>query len=118
MTRVLSIFVSLMLCGALTFAQGHMVKGRVNGPDGNAVQGITVQVKGTKVATATDADGQYQLNVSENSTLMFTGVGFEDQSVNVDGRSTIDVRLTSNSKRLNEVVVTALGISRDKKALG
>src|SRR5665213_1808387 len=118
MTRVLSIFVALMLCGALTFAQGHMVRGRVSGPDGNAVQGITVQVKETKVAMATDADGKYQLNVSENSTLIFTGVGFEDQNVNVGDRSTVDVTLSSSSKRLNEVVVTALGISREKKALG
>ncbi len=118
MRRFLTLFTVLMLSGVFAFAQQNQVKGRITGPDGSPLPGITVQVKGTKTATATDGSGQFELAAPANSTLVITGVGYEEQDIAVDNRSTINVSLTSSSKRLNEVVVTALGISREKKALG
>src|SRR6185312_8603562 len=102
MKRILVLFAVLMLSGFLASAQTHSVKGIVSGPDGTPLPGITVQVKGTKMATATDGNGQYELTIPSNSTLLFTGVGFEDQTVSVAGRATLNVTLASNSKRLNE----------------
>ena len=107
----------LMLSGVLASAQNHSVKGHVTGPDGNPIPGITVQVKGTKTATATDANGEFELTASDNATLVFTAVGFEEQSLKVGNRSTLNVSLTSSSTRLNEVVVTALGIQRNRNTL-
>lgn len=118
MRRFLALFAVLMLSGVLASAQDHTVKGHVTGPDGNSLPGITVQVKGTNTATATDANGQFQLSVPSNATLVFTGVGFEEQSQKVGNRSTIDLSLASSTKRLNEVVVTALGIKRQERELG
>lgn len=118
MRRFLSFFVVLMLSGALASAQTHSLRGHVTGPDGNPLAGITVQVKGTNNATATDAKGQFELNVPNDATLVFTGVGFEELSTRIGDRSSVNISLTSSTQRLNEVVVTALGISREKKALG
>src|SRR5665213_253109 len=118
MRKFLALFAVLMLSGVLAIAQEHSVKGHVTGPDGNPVPGITVQVKGTNTATATNSNGQFTLTTSPDATLVFTGVGFEEQSIKIGSRSTIDVNLASSSKRLNEVVVTALGIKRQARALG
>jgi len=118
MRRFLTLFAMLMLSGVLAFAQEHSVKGLVTGPDGKSLPGITVQVKGTKTATATDANGQFELTVPSNATLEFTGVGFANQSVKVGARNSIDVTLQVASEQLNEVVVTALGIKREVRSLG
>ncbi len=117
MRRIIVFFTSLMLSGFFASAQTHLVSGRVTGPDGNALAGITVQLKGTKTATATNMNGEYELTVPSNSTLIFTGVGFVEKRLNIGNRSTLDVALVSGSTTLNEVVVTALGIRRDKRTL-
>lgn len=118
MRRFLTLFTVLMLSGVLATAQTHKVKGHVTGPDGNSLPGITVLVEGTNTATATNANGQFELTVPTNSTLVFTGVGFEEQSLKAGDRSTVDVTLVSGSRRLNEVIVTALGIKRQERSLG
>src|SRR6185437_11316323 len=118
MRKFLSFFMVLMLCGVLASAQNHTVKGLVTGPDDNPIPGITVQIEGTNTATATNANGQYELSVPSNATLVFTGVGFEKQTLKVGTRTSADVSMASGTKRLNEVVVTALGIKRQAKALG
>src|SRR6185312_3049114 len=118
MRRFLALFAVLMLTGVLASAQDHSVKGHVTGPDGNPLPGITVQVKGSNTATATNANGQFELAVPANSTLDFTGVGFESQSIKVGNKANLDVTLSASTKRLNEVVVTALGIKRQERALG
>ena len=118
MKRTIVLFFVLMLSGILASAQVHSVKGIVTGPDGNPIPGITVQVKGTNTAAATNTNGQYELNVPANSTLVFTGVGFTEQSLKVGNHTSLDVTLTSENKQLNEIVVTALGIKRESRALG
>ncbi|MGN6604204.1 MAG: SusC/RagA family TonB-linked outer membrane protein [Ginsengibacter sp.] len=117
MRRFLALFAVLMLSGVLASAQDHSVKGRVTGPDGTSLQGITVQVQGTNTATATNANGQFELTVPSNATLIFTGVGFTTQTIKVGNRSTVNVSLASDTKRLNEIVVTALGIQRNRNTL-
>jgi len=118
MRKFLSLFMSLMLCGVLAFAQNHSIKGLVTGPDDGPIPGITVQVEGTNTATSTNANGQYELSAPANSVLIFSGVGFKTQTIKLGSRTSADVTLASNTKQLNEVVVTALGIKRQKKALG
>jgi len=118
MKKILYLFTTLMLSAALTSAQNNSVKGQVTGPDGSPLPGITVQVKGTKTATATDLNGQFELSASHNATLVFTGVGFQEQSVKVDNRSSLNVKLEATTQQLSEVVVTALGVKRNKNDLG
>lgn len=109
----------LALCASTVWAQNRAVSGRVTDiGDGSGLPGVSVAVKGTTTGTTTDATGKYTLgSVSDNATLVFSFIGFTSQEVAVGNRNTLDVRLVSDVKALQEVVVTALGVTRDKKAL-
>lgn len=102
------------------FAQNITVSGTVNDDTGLEVIGATVIVSGdTSKGTVTDMDGKYILtDVPSNASLVFSYVGMKNQIVSVNGRSTIDITLVTDAELLDELVVTALGMSRDKKALG
>src|SRR5690554_2357174 len=84
---------------------------------GNAIPGVTVSVTGTTMGTATDLYGKYTLTVPDGSRLVFSFIGFVSQTEEVGTRSVIDVVLIKDTAALDEIVVTALGIQRDKKAL-
>lgn len=102
--------------GALK-AVSVQVTGRVTDNTG-ALPGATVKVKGSKMATSTNGDGRYSINVpDENAVLVFSSVGYLTQEIVVGGRKVVDVKLQEEASNLNEVVVTALGISRQRKAL-
>lgn len=94
------------------------VKGRVTDPNGASLPGVSVLEKGTNNIVTTDVDGIYSIGVSNpNAVLVFSFVGMKDKEVQVSSRSRVDVVL-SGSEMLQEVVVTALGMKREKKALG
>ena len=108
------------LCIQGMLAQGKTVSGTVtDASTGTPVPGITVVEKGTSNGTSTDFDGNYTISVSSDSAvLVFSAIGYTEQEVTVGGQSTIDVSLAEDVELLDEVVVTALGITRDKKSLG
>jgi len=86
--------------------------------DGSALPGVTVIEKGTSNGTASDFDGNYTIEVSnENAILRFSFVGYSDQEIAVDGKNVINVSLVQSAESLDEVVVTALGIKREEKTL-
>ncbi|WP_234735943.1 SusC/RagA family TonB-linked outer membrane protein [Tellurirhabdus bombi] len=113
---------ALLVCSSwlIAFAQDRRITGKVtSSEDGGALPGVTVVIKGSSVGTNTDSDGTYSLNVPGNSaTLVFSFVGSITQEVAVGTRSTLDISLVSDTKNLQEVVVTAQGIAREKKAIG
>jgi hypothetical protein len=114
------LIVQLLLClfSLPLLAQDRVVTGKVtSAEDGSSLPGVNVTVKGTSRGTSTDVEGQYRLNVPEGATLVFSFIGFTRQEIAVGNRSTIDLALTTDASQLQEVVVTALGIARDKKAL-
>ncbi len=87
--------------------------------DQSSLPGVNILVKGTNNGTITDAEGNYSINAnSGDDVLVFSFVGYNAQEVSVEGRSTVNVTLTSDAKQLSEVVVTALGIKREDKSLG
>ena len=100
-----------------SFAQQAMVKGKVIDANNDPLPGATVLVKGTSRGTVTDIDGTYSIQASEGETLVYSFVGFETLEKIVGTSSVIDVTL-SEGLALNEVVVTALGVKRETKALG
>ena len=110
----------LALCAGTVWAQNRAVSGRVtDSGDGSPLPGVSVAVKGTTTGTTSDANGKYTLgSVPDNATLVFSFIGFTSQERAVGGQSAIDIKLISDVKALQEVVVTAIGIQRDKKALG
>ncbi|GHA61114.1 SusC/RagA family TonB-linked outer membrane protein [Pontibacter akesuensis] len=101
-------------------AQNNIVRGQVTGADtGTPLPGVSVTVKGTTTGTATNAEGNYELSVpGENAVLQFRFLGYETREVTVGNQNVINVSLSTDTKQLSEVVVTALGITREKKALG
>ncbi|MDZ7692812.1 MAG: carboxypeptidase-like regulatory domain-containing protein [Balneolaceae bacterium] len=94
------------------FAQGtHEVSGTVtSAADGETLPGVNITVQGTNIGTSTDADGQYSLDVpSAEGTLVFSFVGFQTQEVPIEGRSTINVELASQTFEGEELVVVGYG---------
>ncbi len=115
---LLSLFV-LMGCTAL-MAQTVTIKGTVtSAEDGLPIPSVAVAVRGTTLGTLTDGAGNYSVNVPASAaTLTFTFVGMKTVTETISGRTTIDVVMQTDMLGLDEVVVTALGITREKKALG
>ncbi len=114
---------ALLLFSAFAFpllAQTVTVRGTVTLNDGEPIIGATVVVQGSEgQGTATDFDGNYTLpNVRSNANLVFSYMGMKSQVIPVNGRTTIDVVMLEDSELLSEVVVTALGMKREQKALG
>jgi len=118
----LCVFLALIAFVGLNFlhAQTVQITGTVtSAEDGMPIPGASVQVKGTTIGTSSDADGKYSLGVPQTATtLVFSFVGIATTEVEIAGRTVIDVALESEFVTLEEIVVTALGISREKKALG
>jgi TonB-linked SusC/RagA family outer membrane protein len=101
------------------FAQTREITGTVtSAEDGLSIPGVSVSVKGTTLGTITDLDGQYTLKVPQDAaSLVFSFVGMQTQEVAIVG-TTVNVVMESDVVGINEVVVTAMGIAREKKALG
>ncbi len=113
------LFFSFLLAGfSQIYAQKITVSGVVTSSEDNEpLIGVNIVVKGTTTGTITDYDGKYTLAVENGSTLVFSYAGFNTQEIPVAGQSEINVVL-DYGKQLSEVVVTAMGISRERKALG
>lgn len=110
------IFAGLFLMIGVALAQSS-VKGTVtSSEDGEPIVGASVMVDGTKTGTVTDLDGHFELNVPAGSKLVITYLGMKKKTVTA--AANMKVALDSDNKELKEVVVTAMGITRDKKALG
>lgn len=107
----------MLAWASYAFAQDVNVTGKVTADDGSALPGVSVVLKGTNKGTQTDADGNYKIAATKGSSLLFSFIGFETQTIAVGNMSVINVTLKSDAAQLNEVVVTALGISREKKSL-
>ncbi|MGC1243704.1 MAG: SusC/RagA family TonB-linked outer membrane protein [Chryseosolibacter sp.] len=112
----------LLICFLLLmakFACAQTLTGKVTANDGAPIPGVSVVVKGTTEGTTTDAAGDYSIRpTNSDAVLVFSFIGFVTQEVGVEGRSVVDVVLSEDVTQLGEVVVTALGISREKKSLG
>lgn len=100
-------------------AQELTIKGMVTtSADSTGLPGASIVVKGTTNGVITDLEGKYKIVAGNNSVLLFSFIGCETQEIPVNNRTTIDVVLNVNAVNLQEVVVTALGIKKEKKALG
>jgi len=101
-------------------AQEREITGTVTSyVDGGGLPGVSVVVKGTTIGTITDADGKYAIKVpSDATTLVYSFVGMVTEELEIGAQKLIDVSMVEDILGLDEVVVTAFGISREKKALG
>ena len=115
--KLTSVLLFLALSAGVVSAQTSKVTGKVIGEDGEPVIGASIIVKGTTVGTVTDFDGNFILDVPhDGKQLVISYIGMQSQEVGVSSK--VNVRLMSDTQDLDEVVVTAMGIKRDRKALG
>ena len=97
----------------------HKISGKVTDQNGASLPGVSVFIKGTTTGIITDQDGKYQLTLPAGAkTIVFSFVGMESREIAYTGKNTIDAVLRQASVELSDIVVTALGIKREKKALG
>src|SRR5579871_3381223 len=100
------------------FAQTREVTGKVTDASGNAIPGASIKIRGFKTGVSADADGNYRINVPGNAILIISGVGFDPQEIRVGNLQSINISLKQSNTSLSEVVVTAVGIKREKRQLG
>lgn len=100
-----------------TYAQTVTLKGKVTDEKGEPIAGASVKIKNTNIGSVTNGSGMFSLNYTGQGTLMVTAIGFTGHEVKLTGQAQVNIALAEDNKVLNEVVVTALGIKRDKKIL-
>ena len=107
-----------IFCSFVGNAQERTVTGKItDATDSSPVAGVTVRVKGTERGTTTNAAGGYRISIKEKDILQFSFIGFAAKEVQVGSKSTIDVVLQEDITQLQEQVVTALGISKEKRSI-
>jgi iron complex outermembrane receptor protein len=115
-------WLAIFMVMAITFpalAQKITVTGTVYEADGEPAIGASVMVQGlTNVGAATDIDGNYRLEVASNAVLVVSYIGYDTQTIPVNGRTNIDVHLVTNTKALNELVVVGYGAVKKSDATG
>lgn len=104
--------------GAPAFAQQKMVTGRVTGEDGAPLVGVSIVVKGTRIGTLSNTEGNYSITVSPGQVLQFSFIGAASEERTVGAADVINVQLRSSAITLDAVVVTALGQTASQRALG
>ncbi|MDG3581822.1 SusC/RagA family TonB-linked outer membrane protein [Galbibacter pacificus] len=113
------ILIAFLMCGiASSYAQKKTVSGTVTDGGGVPLPGVNILIKGTSTGTQTDFDGNYTLEVNPVDILSFTYVGLKAVERTVGFSDVVNVQMEEDAQALDEVVVTALGISREKKTLG
>ena len=116
--RLFMFLAGLFLSIGIAVAQTQVTGTVVSGEDGEPIVGASVKVSGTKTGTITDVDGKFALNVPEGTKLVVTYLGMLPKTVNASVSGAMKIKLDPDNKVLDEVVVTAMGITREKKALG
>lgn len=120
MKKLIGLFVVLLFVGLqIVNAQSKQITGTVtSAEDGLGMPGVSVVLKGTTVGASTDIDGKYSLEATASDVLMFSFVGMVTQEIAVGNKTVINVVMETESIGVEEVVVTALGVTREKKSLG
>jgi TonB-linked SusC/RagA family outer membrane protein len=118
MRKIASLFTMLMLFTALAFGQNRTITGTVTDEKGDALPGASVRIKGTRTGVAADNNGQFRILAKTGDILVVSGAGLESTEVTVGTGSTLDIKVQRTVIAGTEVVVTALGQTRQPKELG
>jgi len=95
------------------------IKGKVVDSAGAPIGGVTVSIKGTRKGVATDQNGEFTIDAADaDAVLVFSSIGYATQEVRVHGRSSITIRLVASAKSIEDMVVTALGVKRERRSVG
>jgi TonB-linked SusC/RagA family outer membrane protein len=117
MKKLYMLFALFQCCWLCVSAQNITVTGKVVDQASEPIPAVTIKVAGANRGTQTDASGKFTINVAGNAALTFSSIGFVSQTLDVNGRTTINLTLQNDAQSLEAVVVTALGLTRTKKSL-
>lgn len=118
MRKSLTLLALLLFFAVWANAQSREINGMVTDSAGNPVSAATVRIKGIKKGVSASADGSFRISVPANAVLIVSAIGFDPREIDVSNNTTVNVVLhTAGTKVLNEVVVTALGLRREKRDL-
>src|SRR5688572_23648758 len=118
MRKIASLVVMLMLFQLIAFSQDRTITGVIKDEAGLIVPGASVRIKGTKVGTAADNQGQFRIQAKSGDVLLITGAGIDPAELTVGASDAVAITVKNTIATGSEVVVTALGIKRQDKALG
>jgi hypothetical protein len=107
----------LVLIAQISFAQQRSVNGTVTDNSGLPLPGVSIFLKGTSEGAQTDIDGKFSIMAAPTQVLIFSYIGMKQQEV-VAGSTTLNIKMADDAVELEGVVITALGIKREKKSLG
>jgi TonB-linked SusC/RagA family outer membrane protein len=116
--HLIKVLAFLLFSSFFNNTKAQTITGTVSDETGKKLAGVSVAVKGNAVAASTDATGQYRITAGAKATLIFSSIGFTVMEVSVSNRTEINVVLSFTAKGLDEVVVTALGITKQARGLG
>jgi TonB-linked outer membrane protein, SusC/RagA family len=116
---LLLIFSFVLVIPSQILAQGTVVSGKITSSTGDPLQGVSVQVKGSKKGTSTDNNGQFSLSVpSPDATLVVTSAGYTRMEVKVEGRNIVPISMTTSTRELEQVVVIGYGSASKRDLTG
>ncbi|MCB0714822.1 MAG: SusC/RagA family TonB-linked outer membrane protein [Chitinophagaceae bacterium] len=118
MRKIASLFTMLMLFTAFAFGQNRTISGTVTDQNGDAVPGASVRIKGTGTGTAADNTGKFTIQAKTGDVLLISGANIESTQFTVGSSNSIAIKVKTRETIGTEVIVTSLGISRQKKDLG
>ena len=118
MQKILFLFIALVLTGATVFAQKASIEGTVKTSNGESLPSATIQIKGTTSGTLSDVNGHFTIKAEPKDILVASYIGFETIEVSVGNQKVINITLTDAKQEIKEVVVTALGIEKQKSTIG
>ncbi|HEX4876668.1 MAG TPA: SusC/RagA family TonB-linked outer membrane protein, partial [Chitinophagaceae bacterium] len=118
MRKIASLFTMLLLFTAMAFGQNRTITGTVTDEKGDALPGASVRIKGTRTGVAADNNGQFRILAKTGDILVVSGAGLETTEVTVGTGSTLEIKVQRTVIAGTEVVVTALGVTRQPKELG
>jgi TonB-linked SusC/RagA family outer membrane protein len=108
----------MMFLTLSSFGQKMKIKGTVADENNLSLPGVQISVKGSSTGTISNIDGVYEINVEKNNVLVFRCMGFLDQSINITNQSVINIKMTADVQKLNEVVVIGYGTVKRKDLTG
>lgn len=103
---------------SIVYAQEKTITGIITDSSGETLPGVYVEVKGTQNSAETDVDGKYEIHAKKGDVLIFSFIGLPDIEKTIGQENLVNVQFSENDNQIDQVVVTALGITRDKKSLG
>ena len=118
MRKLITLFLCIIICTCQAIAQTRTVTGIVTDEKGEPIANASVIIKGTKTGTTTDEKGSFHLNVKNGAILVISAIGRENLEIKTTGELPLHISLKVSGTDLSEVVVTSLGIKREKKSLG